>query len=54
VHRAASLDEARIAIKRLLEINPAARISVTPPLINVSPEFQERILDALRKAGMPE
>ena len=47
-------DEARIAVKRLLEINPAARLSTLPPLMYVPEEFQARVADALRKAGMPE
>jgi TolB-like protein/class 3 adenylate cyclase/tetratricopeptide (TPR) repeat protein len=47
-------DEARIAVRRFLEINPDARISTHAPLIHVSDEFQARITEALRKAGMPE
>jgi len=47
-------DEARIAVRRFLEIHPDARISTHAPLLHVSAEFQARIVEALRKAGMPE
>jgi TolB-like protein/tetratricopeptide (TPR) repeat protein len=47
-------DEARNAVRRLLEINPAARLSTLPPLLYVPAEFQARIADALREAGMPD
>jgi len=46
-------DEARQAVKKLLELDPEARIS-NRPLLYVSAEFRARITDALRKAGMPE
>jgi tetratricopeptide (TPR) repeat protein len=48
------LDEARSAIKRLLEINPAARLANLPMLLYVPAEFQARVADALREAGMPD
>jgi tetratricopeptide (TPR) repeat protein len=47
-------DEARIAVKRLLEINPAARLSTLPPLFGMSAEFHARVADMLRQVGMPE
>ena len=48
-----NFEKAKDAIRRLLEIAPSRRIS-TLALRNLSPERKARVVDILRRAGMPE
>ena len=49
------IDEARSALEEALRLNPAYSVSgLRLPLAGADPALRERIIDALRKAGLPE
>ena len=48
------LDEARVAIEEARRVKPDLSLSVVRRLLPHSPQFLERHIDALRKAGLPE
>ena len=49
------LDEARVAIEAARRVKPDLSLSVAKSLVpHFYPEYLERFIDALRKAGLPE
>ncbi len=48
-------EEARAALRELLDLNPAFSVEgVKPFLSSADPASADRVVDALRKAGLPE